>query len=147
MNAMTCRLLLWALVTVFAAPSQAAKPGKAAPALTDLAVRTQKHGLACPLPKAGPCVIKKPVGASYRVLTPGANLEDMGNYWLADFAKIKEIKVNRLVLRVLDDDGVLHEIEARFPADPAAKEKSVAKEPEKPKEAPKDETKDGEANK
>ena len=130
-------LLAWAVLATLATPGAAATK-KPVPAKSDLAIKVQKHGVVCPLPKAGVCVIKKPVGPSYRILTPTVTLEDMGSYWLADFTKAKDAKSTRLLLRVMEDEGALHEIEVRFPPDPAAKEKPVAKEPEKPREAPKE---------
>lgn len=136
-----CRLLVWAALVPLAAPSQAASPKKPVP-LADLSIKAQKHGVDCPLPKAGPCIVRKPVGPNYRVLTPGASLEDMGGYWLADFTKIKDAKTNRLVLRVMEESGPPHEIEVRFPPDPAAKEKPVVKEAAKPVEKPKEEVKE-----
>lgn len=136
-----------AMLALLSFPCPAASAKKSPPALADLAIQAQKHGIDCPLPRSGACVVKKPVGPRYRVLTPGANLEDMGDYWLADFGKTKDPKSNRLVLRVLGENGDLHEIEVRFPPDPtAAKEKPVAKEVEKPKEQPKEEVKEGETN-
>ena len=135
-----------AMIALSSAPCLAAAAKKSQPALADLAIQAQKHGIDCPLPRSGACVVKKPVGPRYRVLTPGANLEDMGDYWLADFAKTKDPKSNRLVLRVLGENGDLHEIEVRFPPDPAAREKPAAATPEKPKEKPKEEVKEGEAN-
>ena len=106
-----------------AAPGPAAAAKQPAPALTDLSVPAQKHGIDCPLPRNGACVVKKPVGTRYRVLTQAANLEDMGDYWVADFTKIKDPKSNRLVLRVLGENGDLHEIEVRFPPEPPARSK------------------------
>lgn len=131
---LTCSFT-WALLATVAAPCAAAPAKKPAQALADLGVPAHKHGVDCPLPKSGACVVKKPVGTRYRVLTPGASLEDMGDHWLADFSKAKDPKTPRLVLRVLGENGDLHEIEARFPPDPAAKERPPAKEAEKPKEA------------
>ena len=135
-----------AALALFSLPCTAAAAKKAPPALADLAIPAQKHGIDCPLPRGGACVVKKPVGPRYRVLTPGANLEDMGDYWLAEFGKIKDPKNNRLVLRVLGENGDLHEIEVRFPPDPAAREKPAASVPDKPKEPPKEEVKEGETN-
>lgn len=137
-----------ALLALASLPCAAAAAKKPQAALADLAIPAQRHGIDCPLPRNGACVVKKPVGPRYRVLTPGANLEDMGDYWLADFGKTKDPKSNRLVLRVLGESGDLHEIEVRFPPDPATKEKPPAKEAEKPKEAPKETPKEegGEAN-
>ena len=138
-------LLASAWLLCLPCPAAAAKKPAPAPAVVDLAGQAQKHGVDCPLPKMGPCVIKKPVGTRYRVLTPAANLEDIGDFWLADFTKLKDPKVNRMLLRVLGENGDLHEIEARFPPDPAAKVKPAPKEEDKPKEAPKEAPKEGAA--
>jgi len=135
-----------AMLALSSLPCPAASAKKSSPALADLAIQAQKHGIDCPLPRSGACAIKKPVGPRYRVLTPGANLEDMGDYWLADFARTKDPKINRMLLRVLGENGDLHEIEVRFPPDPAAKERPPASVPDKPKEPPKEEVKEGAAN-
>jgi len=95
-----------------------------------------KHGVECPLPGKGPCVIKKPVGTRYRVLTAGVSLEDMGDYWVADFTKVKDVKSNRESLRILGGNGELHEIEVLFPKEVVVKEKPVLKEKAAVKETP-----------
>ncbi len=134
-EASACRLV-WLVFAAIALPGVAAAAKKPPRALADLAMPVQKHGVDCPLPKNGACVVKKPVGTNYRVLTPGVSLDDVGAHWLADFTKIKEVKSTRLNLRVLGEGGDLHDIEVRFPPDPAAKEKPPTKEADKPKDAP-----------
>ena len=130
--------LVWLVFAAIALPGAAAAAKKPPRTLTDLAIQAQKHGVDCPLPKNGACVVKKPVGTNYRVLTPGVNLEDTGAHWLADFTKIKDVKSTRLNLRVLGEAGDLHDIEVRFPPDPAAREKPPISEADKAKDAPKE---------
>lgn len=126
------------LLLALALPGAASAAKKSAPSLDDLSIKPTRHGVACPLPKVGPCVVRKPVGTRYRVLTPGANLEDMGDYWLIDWGKLKDPKSTRERLRIIGENGDVHDIEMRFPPDPAAKDKPVVKETEMPKEAPKE---------
>lgn len=133
-----CYIAALTLAAALAQPCAGASAKKPVAAPADLSIKATRHAVDCPLPKSGPCVVKKPVGTRYRVLTPGANLEDMGDYWLADFTKIKDPKKTRELLRVVGENGDLHEIEARFPADPAAKEKPAPKPAEPVAEAPKE---------
>ena len=132
---------------VAAATADKAATKKAPVALADLSIKATRHGVDCPLPRNGACIIKKPVGTRYRVLTAGANLEDMGDFWLADFSKIKDPKMNRELLRVIGENGDAHEIEVRFPPYPAAKEKPAVKAVEVPKEPPKETPKEAETAK
>ena len=99
----------------------------------DLSVAPVKHWVECPLPKQSACVIRKPVDTGYRVLTPGANLDDTGEQWVADFAKLKDPRSPQLLLRVLGRTGELHEIIVKFPDEPLPPEKSAAKKKSKRK--------------
>jgi hypothetical protein len=123
-------LSLASAATVLAALAfscQAAAAERAQPFGADLAPKVTKHGVECPLPGKGLCVIKKPVGRSYRVLSAGVNLEDMGDYWLADFSKSKDPARDRETLRVLGGNGELHEIDVLFSKETVVKEKPAAK--------------------
>lgn len=92
-------------------PCAAAKaPANGTPA-DDLTVPVTRHRATCPPPGTAPCVIRKPTGAGYRVLTPNVGVEDSGDRWLIDFGK----KGARSI-RVLDMDGGLHEIDFSFAA-------------------------------
>lgn len=134
--------ILWPLlpcVTAFtmsmlAFPCLAAKPPEPPPFNGDLTTPAIKHGAECPLPKVRPCVIKKPVGKGYRVLTQGANLEDLGEYWLADLTKLKDPKSNKLTLLIWGSNDDLHEIEILFPKESAVKAQKTSQDPAKPKE-------------
>lgn len=94
-----------------AATARKAPPKPAPEPVDDLSVPAVRHVVNCPLPKAGACVIRKPVDSGYRVLTAVAELEDKGDHWIADFAQHKEPKA---LLRVLGRNGDLHEIEVTF---------------------------------
>jgi hypothetical protein len=85
----------------------------------------------CPLPKESACVIRKPVDTGYRVLTTGASLDDAGDQWVADFAKLKNPKSPQLLLRVLSRNGELHEIVVNFPSEVLPPEKPVVKKKKK----------------
>lgn len=92
-------------------PCAAAKtPANGTPA-GDLTVPVTLHRAHCPPPTAAPCVIRKPIGTGYRVLTPDVSVEDSGDRWVIGFGK-KAAKS----IRVLDMDGGLHEIEISFAA-------------------------------
>ena len=126
------------IVIALAFPCRAAAAKPAPPFIADLSPQAIRHGVECPLPAKGPCVIRKPVGKSYRQLTLGVSLEDMGDYWLADFSKAKDPKSDRQSLRILGGNGELHEIEVQFPRPAAVKEKPAAKPPADGKEAPRE---------
>lgn len=126
-------------------PCRSAAPKQAPPFDADLSPQAIKHGVECPLPGKGPCVIKKPVGTRYRVLTTGVSLEDMGDYWVADFTKTKDPKRNRQSLRILGGNGELHEIGVLFPTEAVVKKKPVVK--EKPVAKPIEPVKDAEKEK
>lgn len=83
-------------------------------AVDDLTVAAVRHVAQCPLPKLSSCVIRKPVDSGYRLLTPGIELDDHGDHWIADFAKGKETNAAKALLRVLGRNGDLHEIEVTF---------------------------------
>jgi hypothetical protein len=101
----------------------------------DLTPRIVHHEARCPSPGQGKCVIRKPVGSGYRVLTPGLELEDAGDHWIGDFSRTRNAKPQQTLLRIMDRHEVLHEIEITFPnesgvseapaADPAAAGKSA----------------------
>ncbi|MFA7280439.1 MAG: hypothetical protein WC100_10105 [Sterolibacterium sp.] len=113
---------LAASLLVFALPVQAAKKTLPVPFNGDLTTPSIKHGAECPLPKQRSCLIRKPVGKSYRLLTPGVNLEDLGEYWVADLSKIKDPKSNKAWLQIWGGNNELHEIEILFPKEPVVKE-------------------------
>lgn len=116
---------------VVALPVRAAspkKPAQRAPAfVADLSPIPIKHGALCPSPSKGLCVIKKPVGMRYRVLSTGADLQDMGDYWIVDFSKSKDAGTGRELLRILGENGDLQDIEVHFPRPPVVKVKPAAK--------------------
>jgi len=112
---------------LLATPCNAAKKSEAAVFTADLTTPTIKHGVECPLPKQRPCMIKKPVGKGYRVLTPGVSMEDMGEYWLADLNKLKDPKSNKASLLIWGTHNDLHEIEILFPKEAPVKEAAKPK--------------------
>ncbi len=136
MNRLLRRCLACSVSTALAFPCLAAAPKAAPPFDADLAPPAIKHGVECPLPAQGPCVIKKPVGTRYRVLTNNVGLEDMGDYWVADFTKAKDPKSNKQLLRIVGGSGDLHDIEVLFPKEVVVKEKPVMKERPVVKEMP-----------
>ncbi len=82
-----------------------------------LTVAPSVHTVQCANPKREICVIKKPVGSGYRLLTQGIQLEDSGEFWLADFSKATREKapaLKRSSFRVMGKDHDLHEIEITF---------------------------------
>lgn len=102
----------------------AAKPAKqktakpAVPPPNDLTPVAARHIVQCPPPKAGPCVIRKPIATNYRLLTTGVELEDLDGRWIADFSKVP--KAQKLTLHILGMNGDLHDIEVSFRANPGA---------------------------
>lgn len=72
-----------------------------------------RHSVECLSPHKDLCVIKKPVGTGYRILTPEIALEDAGEYWLADFIKSK-LTTKKMTFRVMGKDNDVHEIEILF---------------------------------
>ncbi len=109
------------------------KPAVAAAATIpadDLTAVVIHHVAVCAPPKTAPCVIKKPLATGYRVLTPGVDLEDRGDEWIANFSKgPKGLKAgSKMLLQVLGTNGDLHDIEVSFPATAAAK-KAAPKKP------------------
>jgi hypothetical protein len=92
----------------------------------DLTPGIVHHEAQCPSPRQGKCVIRKPVGTGYRVLTPGLELEDAGDHWIGDFSKTRNAKTPQTLLRIMDRHEVLHEIEITFPNEPAAIETRAA---------------------
>lgn len=112
------RRLLGAFAGLLATPCLAAAPKappKAAPIPPeDLTVKVTPYTVRCRLPQTGPCVIRKPVDSGYRVLTVGVELDDRGDQWVADFAKVKDANGRKIVLRVLGRNGDLHEITVLF---------------------------------
>ena len=130
-----CYLGMAVSLLVFVLPAQAAKKATPIPFNGDLTTPSIKHGAECPLPKQRPCMIRKPVGKSYRLITPGVNLEDLGEYWVADLSRIKDPKSNKATLLIWGSNSDLHEIEILFPKEPVVKEaKPPAKEPPPAKE-------------
>jgi len=92
-------------------PCTAAKPSANDTPAADLTVPVKLHRANCPPPATAPCVIRKPIGTGYRVLTPKVSVEDRGDRWVIEFGE-KVVKS----IRVLDMDGGLHEIEISFAA-------------------------------
>ena len=92
-------------------PCAAAKPPANRTPAADLTVPVTLHRANCPPPNTAPCVIRRPIGTGYRVLTPDVSVEDSGDRWVIAFGK-KAAKS----LRVLDMDGGLHDIEISFVA-------------------------------
>lgn len=84
-----------------------------------------KHTVECLSPKKDLCVIKKPVGTGYRILTPEITLEDAGEYWLADFIKTK-LTGKKLSFRVMGKDNDIHEIDILFQKTKSATKKEKA---------------------
>jgi len=108
-----CAAIIAAGLLAGSAAAVVRKPVAKAPVvpIDDLTVAATRHVANCPSPKLSACVIKKPVDSSYRVLTPGVELDDKGDHWVADFGKSTEAKI---LLRVLGRNGDLHEIEVSF---------------------------------
>ncbi len=123
------KLLTVCLAIAAALPAWAASPRKPPAFVADLSPQTTRHGALCPLPSKGPCVIKKPVGMRYRLLTAGVDLEDKGDYWIADFSQSKGPATGSVMLRVVGESGDQYDIEVRFPRPPVIKAKPVAKPP------------------
>ena len=117
-----------ACLVLLALPGHAAKKDEAAPFNGNLTVPTIKHGAECPLPRQRLCMIRKPVGKGYRVLSAGVNLEDLGEYWLADLSRIKDPKSNKAWLQIWGANSELHEIEILFPKEPVVQEAKPRKE-------------------
>lgn len=131
--ALLCGTLAAAPVLAETSPAPAVLPAK-----TSLTATAIPHTVECPNPKRELCVIRKPVGSGYRLLTQGITLEDSGEYWLIDFTKAQKEKqpsLSRVTFRVMGKDNDIHEIEIAFPADDAAKatpaSSAVAKAPRK----------------
>lgn len=112
-------------LAAFVAAGFLAQPGLAAAAkkakspapnpITDLTVAPLRYSVKCPLPKQAQCVIRKPVDTGYRILTNGLDMEDRGDYWIADFSKADAAK-SKLSIRVLGRNNDLHDIEVLFQA-------------------------------
>lgn len=95
-----------------------------------LTVAPSVHTVQCANPKREICVIKKPVGSGYRLLTQGIQLEDSGEFWLADFSKATKEKAPALKkssFRVMGKDHDLHEIEITFLDKTPRKDKPTGK--------------------
>lgn len=111
---------LLASVSCMAAPPAANKPPD-----NTLTVAMTRHLAICPPPGPTPCTLRKPVSTPYRLLTPGIDLEDVGDYWLLSFDKAKSTAP--ITLRVLGNSGELHEVLISFSARSAPKTKAAAK--------------------
>ncbi len=116
-----------AAVLCITAISSFAESGQSPSMNANLTPVPVRHSVECPAPKRELCAIRKPVGAGYRTLTQGINLEDAGEYWIADFTKLKLADSAKLQFRVMGKDNDVHEIEVSFQTTSAAKEKPVAK--------------------
>jgi hypothetical protein len=146
MNSIKIPLLFClAIAAAPSAPAASPKAPRQRPAafVADLSPRLVKHGALCPLPSQARCVIKKPVGMRYRVLSTDVDLEDIGDYWIADFSKSKGPATGRELLRILAENGDLHEIDVHFPR-PPVKAKPAVKPPAAKKEPAKEPAKEGE---
>lgn len=120
----------------FIAPFRLAAAQAPSLAQRDLTPTIIHHETRCPAPGQGKCVIRKPVGTGYRVLTPGLDLEDAGDHWIADFAKTRSGRTPQTLLRIMDRHEVLHEIEITFPSEPAASAAPAGKPAAAAKSAP-----------
>lgn len=114
---------LLASVSCVAAPPVAPAANK--PPENTLTVAMTRHLAICPPPGPTPCTLRKPVSTPYRLLTPGIDLEDVGDYWLLSFAKARSTAP--VTLRVLGHGGELHEVLISFSARSAPKAKATAK--------------------
>jgi hypothetical protein len=107
------------------------------PAINDLSAKLIQHSASCLAPKLEPCAIHRPVGTGYRILTPEVGLEDVGEYWIVDFSKTKAAKNKDATFsfRVMEANGIVHEIRVEFSeaAAAAAKSKVPARNPAKAK--------------
>ena len=92
-----------------AAPPASGTPGN------ELTLPVSRHQATCPPPGATPCAVRKPVSAPYRMLTPGIEIDDIGDQWLVSFGKTPA-KSAPTTLRVLGGNGELHEVTIRFSA-------------------------------
>lgn len=79
----------------------------------ELTPPVSRHRATCPPPGAAPCAMRKPVSAPYRVLTPGIEVDDIGDQWLVNFGKTPA-RSSPTTLRVLGGNGELHEVTIRF---------------------------------
>ena len=109
------KLLTVCLAIAATLPAWAASAKKPLAFVADLSPQTIRHGELFPLPSKGPCVIKKPVGMRYRLLTAGVDLEDKGDYWIADFSRSKGPATGSVMLRVVGENGDQYDIEVHFP--------------------------------
>jgi hypothetical protein len=109
-----------AIAAIATMPVAAAQPPTSQE--VDLTPRIIHHEVRCPSPRQGKCVIRKPMGSSYRVLTGNLDLEDAGDHWIGDFSKTRNGKSPPTLLRVMDRHETLHEIEIVFPKESAASE-------------------------
>lgn len=105
---------------------------KAAVDAASLTPRVTVHVADCPDPRREICVIRKPVGVGYRVLTQGVALENAGEMWLVDLTTQYASKGNKaapagLSFRVMGKEGDLHRIDIRFAS--AAPKKAKARAP------------------
>lgn len=82
----------------------------------DLSHRELRHRAVCPLPRTTPCSIRKPVLSGYRLLGDQVDLDDHGEFWLADLSKTGKKPGDLPPLRILADNGVMHLIEISFGA-------------------------------
>jgi hypothetical protein len=101
----------------------AAQPTSGTPD-NDLTAPVNRHQVTCPPPGGTPCAFRKPVNTPYRMLTPGIDLEDIGDQWLVTFAKAPGTTAT---LRILGANGDLHEVTVRFSSAPARKARAPAK--------------------
>ena len=129
----------YALLAAMALPAIACmaeeNPAPAPSVGGDLSAKLIPHGASCLAPKPEPCVIRKPVGSGYRLLTPDIGLEDAGEYWLVDFSKSKAAKNKDATssFRVMEVNGNVHEIRVEFSEPAPAVAKPPARKPARPK--------------
>ena len=134
MNCLVKRCALVAALGLSGMACLAAEPPLTLPPESnDLSAKFISHSASCLAPKSEPCVIHKPVGTGYRVLTPGIGLEDAGENWIVDFSKTKAANNADAAFsfRIMEANGNVHEIRVTFSeaAASAAKSKATARKP------------------
>lgn len=119
---MKTRFPLALFLLAVAAPCWSAAP-EATAGSTDknLTVDVTRYAAECPPSKQTPCVIAKPFGSGYRILSSDVGIDDTGEQWILDFTKLKSAKPSGTVLRILGANGELHEINITFGPAPAKK--------------------------
>ena len=107
------KLAVLALTATYILTQPCAAETSAKTAKSSLTPPYAKHAAKCDSPQNDLCVIKKPVGTGYRLLTPDIVLEDVNDHWLVDFTKTK-LTGNRMTFRVMGSEQDIHEIQITF---------------------------------